>query len=97
MPGSNRPPRLILGLLRALLITFLVTLLSLAVSLFAGILGAVIYARFQHLPPNFQFVYRNIAVPFAIVVGAIVLVLSLIMEIRHYRQSKALAAIERAG
>jgi hypothetical protein len=31
------------------------------------------------------------------VVGPIVLALSLAMEIRHYREAKALASIERAG
>jgi hypothetical protein len=97
MPGANRKPRLIVGIICALLVTFLVTLLSFAVSLFAGILGAVIYSRLQHLPPKFGFVYKNVAAPFAIVVGAIVLVMSLVMEVRHYRQAKALAAIERAG
>ena len=97
MPGASRKPRLMVGIIRALLVTFLVTLLSFAVSLFAGILGAVIYSRLQHVPPNFSFLYKNIAAPFAIAVGAIVLVLSLAMEVRHYRQAKALAAIERAG
>jgi hypothetical protein len=92
-----RRPRLILGVVRALLVTFLISLMALAVSLLAGIVGAVIYGRVEHVPPNFAFVYKNIAAPFAMVVGAVVLVLSLILEIRHYRQAKALAAIERAG
>lgn len=97
MPGANRRPRLILALARALLITFFITLLAFAVSLLAGILGAVVYARVQHVPPNFGFVYLNVAAPFAAVVGIIVLMLSIVMEVRHYRQARALAAIERAG
>jgi len=47
--------------------------------------------------PDLRFAYRHIAVPVALSVGAIVLVLALIMEIRHYRQSRALAEIARAS
>ncbi len=97
MPGTKRRPRFVVAVVRALLVTFLISLLALAVSLLAGILGAVIYSRLERVPPNFGFVYKNIAAPFAIVVGGIVLVLSVVMEVRHYRQAKALAAIERAG
>jgi hypothetical protein len=41
--------------------------------------------------------YRLIALPAALVAGSIVFVLALLMEIRHYRQSKTLSAIERLG
>jgi hypothetical protein len=51
----------------------------------------------QHVAPNMPFAYRYIAFPFAISVGVVVLALSLTMEIRHYRQRKTLAGIERAG
>ena len=47
--------------------------------------------------PKVTLAYRNIAVPAAVVAGVIVLVLSLAMEIRHYRQTKVLAEIDRAG
>jgi hypothetical protein len=43
------------------------------------------------------FAYRHIAFPFAISAGAIVMALSLFMEIRHFRQRKSLAGIERAS
>jgi hypothetical protein len=39
--------------------------------------------------------YRLIALPISCVAGAIILMLSLIMEIRHFRQSKTLSAMER--
>ena len=39
--------------------------------------------------------YRYIALPVAAVAGTIIFALSLLMEIRHYRQTQALAAIER--
>lgn len=80
--------------MRAFAITFLLTLLSFAVALLLSILGAVVYSQVEHVAPNLPFAYRHIAFPFAITVGAIVLIVSLVMEIRNYRQRKALAAIE---
>jgi len=81
--------------MRAFAITFLLTLLSFAVALLLSILGAVVYSQVEHVAPNLPFAYRHVAFPFAITVGAIVLVLSLVVEIRAYRQRKALAAIEQ--
>ena len=77
--------------------TALLTLLTFAVSLLLSILGTVVYSQVKHVAPNMPFAYRYIAFPFAITVGVIVLALSLAMEIRHYRQRKTLAGIERAG
>jgi uncharacterized BrkB/YihY/UPF0761 family membrane protein len=82
---------------RVLLMTAVVTLLAFAVSLLLSILGMVVYSQLQHVAPNMPYAYRYIAFPFAISVGVIVLALSLTMEIRHYRQRKILASIERAG
>lgn len=79
----------------ALAVTFLFTLLSFAVALLLSILGTIVYSQVKHVAPNLPFAYRHIAFPFAITVGGIVLVVSLVMEIRNYRQRKALAAIER--
>lgn len=77
--------------------TALFTLLAFAVSLLLSILGTVVYSQVVHVAPNLPYAYRHIAFPFAISAGAITLVLSLIMEIRHYRQKKTLAGIARAG
>ncbi|HYL15091.1 MAG TPA: hypothetical protein VEV41_18775 [Terriglobales bacterium] len=97
-PAVQTPkPRLILVPVRALLVTFLITLLSFAVSLLLGIVGIVIYSRAHGIPPNLTLAYRSIAAPCAAGVAVIVLLLSLAMEIRHYRQAKALSSIERAG
>jgi len=82
---------------RALAMTFLLTLLSFAVALLLSILGTVVYSQVKHVAPNLTFAYRHIAFPFAITVGAIVLVLSFAMEVRNYRQRKALEGIERAS
>jgi hypothetical protein len=83
--------------LRVLAVTVLLTLMAFAIALLLGILGTVVYSKVAHVAPNLTFAYRHLAFPFAIGVGAIVFVLSLTMEVRHYRQRKALAGIERAG
>jgi predicted membrane protein len=82
---------------RAFAMTFLFTLLSFAVALLLSILGTMVYSQVKHVAPNLMFAYRHIAFPFAITVGAIVLVLSLGMEIRNYRQRKTLDGIERVS
>jgi hypothetical protein len=94
---SSDPPRWLGIPARVLAMTFLLTLLSFAVALLLSILGTVVYSQVKHVAPNLTFAYRHIAFPFAITVGAIVLVLSLGMEIRNYRQRKTLAGIERAS
>ena len=83
--------------MRAFAMTFLFTLLSFAVALLLSILGTMVYSQVKHVAPNLMFAYRHIAFPFAITVGAIVLVLSLGMEIRNYRQRKTLEGIERVS
>jgi len=98
MPKPESPaPRWIGVPVRAFLVTFLLTLLSFAVALLLSILGTIVYSQVEHVAPNLQYAYRHIAFPFAITVGAIVLIVMLTVEIRNYRQRKALAAIERAG
>jgi predicted membrane protein len=81
---------------RALAVTFLLTLLSFAVALLLSILGTVVYSQVKHVAPNLQYAYRHIAFPFAIGVGAIVLVVMLVVEMRNYQQRKVLAKIEAA-
>jgi TRAP-type C4-dicarboxylate transport system permease small subunit len=82
---------------RVLLVTFIGTLISFAVSLLLGIMGVVIVSGVRHFNPNMTVAYRLVALPAAFVAGSIIFALALVMEIRHYRQSKTLAAIERAG
>jgi hypothetical protein len=92
---TPRPPRWYAIPVRVLLITFIGTLISFAVSLLLGILATVIVSALRHVNPNMTAAYRLIALPAAVVAGSIVFVLALTMEIRHYRQSKTLNAIER--
>ena len=80
---------------RILLITFLMTLLSFAVSLLLAIVGIVITARLRGIHPNMAIAYRHIAFPVAVAIAAIAFISASVMEIRHHRQTKALAQIER--
>jgi len=81
---------------RVFAFTFLLTLLSFAVALLLSILGTVIYSRRERVPPDLMFAYKHIAFPIAVSIGAVVLVVTLAVEIRNYRRGKVLAAIERA-
>jgi hypothetical protein len=80
---------------RILLVTFLLTLLSFAASLLLGILGLVIVATLRGIHPSMPIAYRYIALPVAAAVGTVTLISISVIEIRHYRQTKALAEIER--
>jgi len=93
----RRKPSLILVPVRALLITFLITLLSFAVSLQLGIIGFVIYRHASRKQVSLALAYRMIAFPTAAVVAVVALTITLTMETRRYRQVKALTEIERAG
>jgi hypothetical protein len=97
MPPTPRPPRWYAIPVRVLLVTFIGTLLSFAVSLLLGILGTVIVSTLRHVHPNMTVAYRQIALPASLVAGSIIFALALVMEIRHYRQSKTLAGIARVS
>ena len=95
MPPTPRSPRWYAIPVRVLLITFIGTLVAFAVSLLLGIIGTVTVSALHHIHPNMTVAYRVIALPAAVIAGSIIFVIALTMEIRHHRQSKTLAAIER--
>jgi hypothetical protein len=99
MPPKVHPraPRWYTIPVRVLLVTFIGTLLVFAVSLLFGIIGTVLVAMKRGVHPNMTIAYRHVALPAAVVAGSIILVLALIMEIRHYRQSRTLASIARVS
>jgi uncharacterized membrane protein len=82
---------------RVALVTFIGTLLAFAVSLLLGIIGTVAVSLFRHSTPDMRIAYRHIAVPVALAAGIVIFVASLVMEIRHYRQSRTLQAIARVS
>ncbi len=94
---SSRLPHWYGIVVRVFLVTFIGTLLCFAVGLLVAILGTVIVSALRGVHPDMRIAYRLIALPMALVAGAIIFVLALVMEIRHYRQSKTLSAIERLG
>jgi len=91
--STLRKPRWYMIPVRVLLVTFVVTLLSFAVSLLLGISGVILAARIKGGHPNMELAYRDVAFPIAAMVGTVVLISALVMEIRHYRQAKALGQI----
>jgi hypothetical protein len=90
-------PRWYLIPARVLLVTFLLTALSFAISLLLGILGLIAAAWVKGVHPNLAAAYRHIAAPAAAAIAAIVFATTVGMEIRHYRQMKVLEEIERAS
>lgn len=97
MSVNHRPTRWHTIPVRAALVTFICTLLVFAVSLMVGIIGTIAVSLFRHTNPDMRIAYRHVAVPVALVAGTGVFVASLIMEIRHFRQSRALQAIARVS
>ena len=101
LENPARGPRWYLIPVRVLLVTFVVSLLSFAVSLLLGICAVALAAKLRGVPADLKVAYRLIAAPAAGVVAAIVLVSSSFMEVRHYRRTKVLGRIEhqigRAG
>jgi ABC-type antimicrobial peptide transport system permease subunit len=93
--AQTRPLRWFTIPVRAVLVTFVCTLIAFAVGLLFGIIGTLVSAKLRHVHPDMTVAYRLVALPIAIVAGSVVFVLSLAIEIRHYRQSKTLAGIER--
>ena len=90
-----RTPRLWGIPFRVLLLTIVFTLLAFTVVLFLAILGIVIWAAIHGAHANVTAAYRSIAVPVAAGAAPFILVAAAIFELRHYRQAKVLAAIER--
>jgi uncharacterized membrane protein len=95
--SGSRLPRWVGIVVRVCLVTFIGTLLCFAVGLLLAILGTVAVSAARGVHPDMQIAYRLVALPMALVAGSIIFVLALVMEIRHYRESKALSAIERMG
>jgi len=83
--GGSSELRWITILLRVLLVTFLLALLSFAVCLLLGIVGLVTTAVVRGGHPNMVVAYREIAFPAAMVAAAAALVAAIVMEVRHCR------------
>jgi hypothetical protein len=80
-----------------LLVTFILTLVWFALSLLVSIVGLVAVAWLKGVTPDMRIAYRHFALPAGVVGGSIALVTVTVLEIRHYRQAKALSEIARAS
>ena len=95
--ARGRKPRWYTILPRVLVVTFILTLMSFAVCLFVAILGTLLAGKVHGYTPDLRVAYRQIALPIAVAAGTVVFVVTTVMEIRHFRQTKALDGILRAG
>lgn len=93
--SASHAPRWYAIPVRVLLVTFIGTLASFAISLLLAIIGTVIVSQLRGVRPDMTIAYRRIALPAALAAGIVILVCVIVMEVRHYRQIKALSAIER--
>jgi len=69
--------------------------MAFTLSLLLAMVGTVLVALARGIHPDMRVAYRHIAVPLGLVSASVILVLSSVMEVRHYRQAKSLAALER--
>jgi uncharacterized membrane protein YeaQ/YmgE (transglycosylase-associated protein family) len=90
-------PRWYMVPVKALAITFLLTLVTFALSLLLGIIGTLIRGLILGIHANMTAAYRDVALPMAIVAAVVILIASFVMEVRRYRREKALVEIENAG
>ena len=95
MARASRSPRWYGIPLRVVLITFIGTLLSFAVTLLLAIVGTAIASKLRGVHPDMRLAYRYIAIPIALVAGGMIMVFSISLEVRHYRQMKTLSTIEK--
>ena len=91
------PPSRLAILPRVLLITIILTGLTFAVSLLFGILGMAGIGLIRGHLPDMRMAYRHFAFPIAMTVGSCAFIAAWVMEIRHYRQTKALVGLELHG
>ena len=95
MARASRSPRWSGIPVRVAAVTFIGTLLCFAVTLLLAIIGMAIASKLRGVHPDMRIAYRYIAIPAALVAGGMILVFSVSLELRHYRQMKTLSAIEK--
>jgi hypothetical protein len=85
----TRKPKLLGVLVRALLITFVATLLIFAVTLLLAIIGFSLFGLIRGHRPDMANAYRYIAIPMAVLAAIIVLVTAFLNELKLYRRRLA--------
>lgn len=92
---SQTGPRWYFIPFRVALVTFIVTLLSFAVSLLLGICIVMVVAKLHGVSPDLRIAYRLIALPAASTIAVMAVVSATFVEFRHYRRARTLSHIER--
>lgn len=95
MARASRSPRWYGIPLRVAAMTFIGTLLCFAIVLLLAIAGTAIASALRGVHPDMRIAYRFIAIPVALLAGGMILVFSISLEVRHYRQMKTLSTIEK--
>ncbi|HJS99406.1 MAG TPA: hypothetical protein VJ756_09960 [Terriglobales bacterium] len=85
----TRKPRLLGVFFRALLITFVLTLLAFAVTLLLAIVGLSLFGVMTGHRPDLANAYRYAAFPMAMLAAVVVLVTAFVAEFKRYRQRLA--------
>jgi hypothetical protein len=91
-PANSAAPSRLGILPRVLMLTFGLTGISFAVTLFFSILGMVAWGFAHGHLPDMRMAYRQFAFPVAVVVAVFAFAGAWVTEIRYYRRAKALAA-----
>ena len=93
LPGQGRNSSVpsLLGIFpRVIMITFGITGISFAVSLFVGILCMTMMGMFRGHLPDMRLAYRMLALPVAMMVGIVAFIVASTVEVRHYLRAKRL-------
>ena len=89
--GPDSPLPSLVGIFpRVLMITFGITGISFAVSLFVGILCMAMMGMFRGHLPDMRLAYRMLALPVAMMVGMVAFIVASTVEVRHYLRAKRL-------
>jgi hypothetical protein len=75
---------------RIIMITFGITGISFAVSLFVGILCMAMMGAFRGHFPDMRLAYRMFALPVAVMVGTLAFAVTCVVEFRDYFRAKVL-------
>lgn len=90
-PAIPNPVPSRLGIVpRVVMLTFGLTGISFAISLFLGILSMAAWGIVRGHLPDMRLAYRLFALPVAAVVAVVAFVGAWILEVRHYRRAKSL-------
>lgn len=78
----SKPSRIVTSVLRVLFATVLFTAAGMAVGLFLGILGTIVYGMIKGGQIDMTNAYRHVAIPIAMLAGTAALIGATVLEVR---------------